>query len=64
MLKGELSDWREIASGVPQELILGPLLFNIFINNLCTKSRHVLKKFANDTKLVGIFNREEYWNII
>ncbi|CAM5110740.1 unnamed protein product [Eretmochelys imbricata] len=63
-LKGELSGWREVTSGVPQVSVLGPILFNLFITDLGTKSRSVLIKFADDTKLGGIANLEKDRDII
>lgn len=64
LLKGELLCWREVTGKVPQGSTFGPILSNIFINDHGTKSRRVLMKCADESKLRGIINTDGAWNII
>ena len=47
----EVSSWKSVLSGVPQESVLRPILILIYINDLDDDITSKVLKFADDTKV-------------
>ena len=57
--------WKDIIAGVPEGLILGPFLFNIFFNNIFFfVDTAFLVNYVDDTTLFSIQNNSESKEVI
>jgi len=54
-----MSKWRPVTSGIPQGLVLGLALLNIFVRGMDSGNEYSLSKFGDDTKLSGMANTLE-----
>ena len=53
--------WSTVLSGVPQESVLGLLLFSLYVNNISSVVDSPILLFADDTKIYrSIQCREDY----
>ena len=53
VVNGSVSGRRSVISAISQGLLLGLMLFNIFINDTERGIKGTLSKFMDDTKLGG-----------
>ena len=51
MIEGQVSSLLSVTSGVPQGSIIGPVLFVLYINDICDVCTSFMKLYGDDAKL-------------
>ena len=54
VLNGQASSCADVKAGVPQESMLGPFFFLIYINDLSEKLKSTVNLFADDTSIFHV----------
>ena len=47
VVNGAKTDWAPVLSGVPQDIVLGPMLFSLYINDISTDNGSEIIRFAD-----------------
>ena len=64
VVNGSVSRQKSVMSGIPQESILGLILFTVFISDTDSGIECILSKFSDDTELWGVVNTHKGWDAI
>ena len=58
-MNGSMSKWKPVTNCVPQGLVLGLALLNVFIGDMDSGVKCTLSKFADDSKLSDLVDTLE-----
>ena len=58
-INGFKSTWTDVASGIPQGSVLGPVFFQIYINDLPQMLSNPCLLFVDDTKIYSCIRNKD-----